>query len=178
MQDTKELLKFTIPQLLRWRVNETGDKVALREKDFGYWNNYTWNDFYDRVREIALGLDKLDIKKDDKLALIGDNIPELLFVAIGAQSIGAVSAGIYQTSLPDEIAELINYMDVTAVFCDDQEQVDKILSIWEGIKERVEKVIVWDSRGMSHYYEEYPFLERAGYNHRETCPTNKPTVLA
>ena len=116
--DNKEyLLEYTIPQLLRWRVNETGDKVALREKDLGYWNNYTWNDFYDRVRKVALGLDKLGIKKEDKLALIGDNIPELLFMAIGAQSIGAISAGIYQTSLPDEIAELVNYMDVTAVFC-------------------------------------------------------------
>ncbi len=45
MQDTNELLDYTIPQLLRWRVNETGDKVALREKNFGNWVNYTWNDY-------------------------------------------------------------------------------------------------------------------------------------
>ena len=113
MAGKDDILKYTIPQLLRWRVDKTGDKVALREKEFGYWNNYTWNDFYDRVRKVALGLEKIGLKKDDKLALIGDNIPEMLFVAIGAQSIGAISAGIYQTSLPDEIAELINYMDVT-----------------------------------------------------------------
>jgi long-chain acyl-CoA synthetase len=150
MQDTKELLKYTIPQLLRWRVNETGDKVALREKDFGYWNNYTWNDFYDRVRKVALGLDRLGIKKDDKLALIGDNIPELIFMAIGAQAVGAVSAGIYQTSLPDEIAELINYMDVTAVFCDDQEQVDKLVEVRDRIPQ-VRKVIYEDPRGMRDY---------------------------
>ena len=80
MQGKDDILKYTIPQLLRWRVHETGDKVALREKDFGYWNNYTWKDFYDRVRQVALGLEKLGIKKDDKLALIGDNIPEMLFV--------------------------------------------------------------------------------------------------
>ncbi|MBT8331847.1 MAG: AMP-binding protein, partial [Deltaproteobacteria bacterium] len=133
MQDTKELLKYTIPQLLRWRVHQTGDKVALREKDFGYWNNYTWNDYYDHVRKVALGLQKLGVKKGDKLALIGDNIPELLFMAVGAQSIGAISAGIYQTTLPDEIAQLINYMEVTAVFCDDQEQVDKLVEIRDQI---------------------------------------------
>ena len=150
MQDTKELLKYTIPQLLRWRVNQTGDKVALREKDFGYWNNYTWNTFYDRVRQVALGLDKLGIEKEEKLALIGDNIPELLFMAIGAQSIGAISAGIYQTSLPDEIAELINYMDVTAVFCDDQEQVDKLVEVRDRIPQ-VRKVIYEDPRGMRGY---------------------------
>ena len=120
MEDKNELLKYTIPQLLRWRVKETGTKVALREKDFGYWNNYTWNEYYDHVRKIALGLGKVGVKKGDKLALIGDNIPEMLFMAIVAQSMGAVSAWIYQTTLPDEIADLINYMDVTAVFCDDQ----------------------------------------------------------
>jgi long-chain acyl-CoA synthetase len=158
MQDSSELLKYTIPQLLRWRVNKTGDKVALREKDFGYWNNYTWNDFYDRVRKVALGLDKLGIKKDDKLALIGDNIPELLFVAIGAQSIGAVSAGIYQTSLPDEIAELINYMDVRAVFCDDQEQVDKLVEVREQIPQ-VSKVIYEDPRGMRDYRSDDWFVD-------------------
>ncbi len=150
MENRDELLKYTIPQLLRWRVNETGDKVALREKDFGYRNNYTWNDFYDRVRKIALGLDKVGVKKGDKLALIGDNIPELLFMAIGAQSIGAISAGIYQTTLPDEIADLINYLDVTAVFCDDQEQVDKLVEVRERIPQ-VRKVIYEDPRGMRSY---------------------------
>ena len=150
MQDTNELLNFTIPQLLRWRINETGEKVALREKDFGYWVNYTWNDYYRRVREVALGLEKVGVIKGDKVALIGDNIPELLFMAIGAQSLGAISAGIYQTTLPDEIAQLINYMDVTAVFCDDQEQVDKLVDIRDQIPQ-VRKVIYEDPRGMREY---------------------------
>ena len=147
MENKEQLLEYTIPQLLRWRVKETGEKVALREKDFGYWNNYTWQEYYECVRKAALGLDKLGIQKDDKLALIGDNIPEMLFMAIGAQSLGAISAGIYQTSLPDEIAELINYMDVTAVFCDDQEQVDKLVEVRDKIP-NVRKVIYEDPRGM------------------------------
>ncbi|MEE4606158.1 MAG: AMP-binding protein [Desulfobacteraceae bacterium] len=157
MEGTNELLNFTIPQLLRWRVNETGDKVALREKDFGYWNNYTWNDFYNHVRKIALGLEKVGVQKGDKLALIGDNIPEMIFMAIGAQSIGAVSAGIYQTTLPDEIAQLIEYMDVTAVFCDDQEQVDKLVEIRDRIP-WVRRVIYEDPRGMRGYRSDDWFL--------------------
>jgi len=150
MENKDHLLEYTIPQLLRWRVKETGDKVALREKDFGYWNTYTWKDYYDRVRNVALGLEKLGVQKGDKLALIGDNIPEMLFMAIGAQSVGAISAGIYQTSLPDEIADLINYMDVTAVFCDDQEQVDKLVEVRDKIPQ-VRKVIYEDPRGMRGY---------------------------
>ena len=160
MEDKNELLKFTIPQLLRWRVGQTGDKVALREKDFGYWNNYTWNDFYDRVRKAALGLEKIGLKKGDKIALIGDNIPEMLFVAIGAQSIGAISAGVYQTSLPDEIAELVNYMDVKVVFCDDQEQVDKLVEVRDRIPQ-VTKIIYEDPRGMRDYRSDdwYLFID-------------------
>ena len=160
MENQEHLLEYTIPQLLRWRVNETGDKVALREKDFGYWVNYTWNEYYDRVRDVALGLEKVGVKKGDKVALIGDNIPELLFMAIGAQSLGAISAGIYQTTLPDEIAQLINYMDVTAVFCDDQEQVDKLVDIRDKIPQ-VRKVIYEDPRGMRDYRSDdwYIFIE-------------------
>ncbi len=160
MEDKRELLSYTIPQLLRWRVNETGGKVALREKDFGYWNNYTWQDYYDYVRKIALGLIKVGVKKGDKLALISDNIPEMLFMAIGAQSMGAISAGIYQTTLPDEIAGLINYMEVTAVFCDDQEQVDKLVEIRDRIPQ-VRKVIYEDPRGMRSYRSDdwYLFIE-------------------
>jgi long-chain acyl-CoA synthetase len=107
MKDTELLQSLTIPQLLRWRVESTGDKVALREKDFGRWNSYTWNDYYDLVRKTGLGLQKIGLAKGDAIALIGDNIPEMLFTAIGAQAIGAISAAIYQTTMPEEIAQLL-----------------------------------------------------------------------
>jgi len=157
MKDNTELLDYTIPQLLRWRVKETGTKVALREKDFGFWNNYTWDEYYALVRKVALGLEKVGVQKGDKLALIGDNIPEMLFMAIGAQSIGAVSAGIYQTTLPEEIDQLINYMEVTAVFCNDQEQVDKLVEVRDRIP-KVRKVIYEDPRGMRSYRSDDWFL--------------------
>jgi long-chain acyl-CoA synthetase len=100
----------------------------LAGKGFGRWNSYTWN-YYDYVRKTGLGLQKLGLKKGDAIALIGDNIPEMLFTAIGAQAVGGISAAIYQTTMPDEIAQLLDYMNVSMVFCDDQEQVDKIVEI-------------------------------------------------
>jgi long-subunit acyl-CoA synthetase (AMP-forming) len=81
------------------------------------------------VRKTGLGLQKIGLKKGDAIALIGDNIPEMLFTAIGAQAVGGISAAIYQTTMPEEIAQLLDYMNVTMVFCDDQEQVDKIVEI-------------------------------------------------
>jgi long-chain acyl-CoA synthetase len=150
MDASTHILDLTIPQLLRWRVQHSGDKVALREKDFGCWNNYTWGTYYDYVRRTALGLEKIGLKKEDKLALITDNIPEMLIVAIGAHTIGSISAGIYQTSLPDEIAKILDYLDVSVVFCDDQEQVDKLVEIRDQIP-RVKKVLYEDPRGMRGY---------------------------
>ncbi len=158
MQNKDDLLEFSIPQLLRWRVQNTGDKVALREKDFGCWNSYTWNQYYDYVCKTSLGLLEIGLKKGDIIALIGDNIPEMLFIALGAQSIGAISAGIYQTTMPDEIAQLLTYMKVTVVFCDDQEQVDKLVEIREKVP-LVKKVIYEDPRGMRDYRSDDWFMD-------------------
>ena len=157
MENTDHLLKLSIPQLLRWRVQSTGDKVALREKDFGCWNSYTWEVYYDHVRKAGLGLKEIGLKKGDTLALISDNIPELLFTAIGAQSIGAISAGIYQTSMPEEIAQILQYLKVKVVFCDDQEQVDKVVDIREKVPQ-VKKVIYEDPRGMREYQSDDWFM--------------------
>jgi len=157
MTDTKHLLTYSIPQLLRWRVKTSPNRPALREKDFGIWNTYTWQDYYDHVRKTALGLRAIGLGKGSTIALISDNIPELLFTAIGAHSIGAVSAGIYQTSMPQEIAQILQTLKITAVFCDNQEQVDKVLDVRDQIP-NVKKVIFEDPRGMREYMSDDWFI--------------------
>jgi long-chain acyl-CoA synthetase len=157
MENKDHLLKFTIPQLLRWRVQHSGDKVALREKDFGRWNNFTWQEYYDHVCKTSLGLEKIGLQADDRLALISDNIPEMLIVAVGTHVVGGISAGLYQTSLPDEIASILNYLDVSIVFCDDQEQVDKLVEVREQIPQ-VKKVVYEDTRGMRDYRSDDWFM--------------------
>ncbi len=157
MIGTEEMLELTIPQLLRRRVAESGDRVALREKDFGIWRTWTWREYYDLVRKTAAGLDAMGFGKGETLALITDNIPEMLVVAIGAHAVGGMSAGIYQTSLPHEIADILNYMEATVVFCDDQEQVDKVREVRAKIP-GVRKVIFEDPRGMRDYRKDDWFL--------------------
>ncbi len=157
MNTNDKLLDYSIPQLLRWRVGTSPKRPALREKDFGIWNTYTWEDYYSHVRKTALGLQAIGLAKGDTVAIISDNIPELLFVAIGAHSIGAISAGIYQTSMPDEIAQILDYLNVSAVFCDNQEQVDKVLDVREKIP-GVKKVIFEDPRGMRDYMSDDWFI--------------------
>jgi len=157
LENRDHLIELTIPQLLRWRVKETPDKVALREKDFGRWNNFTWQEYYNLVAKTALGLEKIDLKKDDKLALICDNIPEMLIVSIGTHAVGSLSVGIYQSSLPDEIAQILDSMDVSIVFCNDQEQVDKLVEVRDRIP-KVKKVLYEDPRGMREYQADDWFM--------------------
>jgi long-chain acyl-CoA synthetase len=158
MENRDHLQQMTIPQLLRWRVKTTGEKVALREKDFGTWNSLTWNQYYDMVRKTGLGLEAIGIKKGDNIVLIGDNVPEMLFIAIGTQAMGGVSAAIYQTTMHEEIEQLVNYMKVKVVFCDDQEQVDKLVEIRDKIP-GVRRVIYEDPRGMRSYRSDEWFMD-------------------
>lgn len=160
MENRDRLTDFTIPQLLRWRVQHSADKVALREKEFGRWRNYTWRQYHDNVRKTALGLEKIGLARGDTVAFITDNIPEMLVVAVATHAVGGISAGIYQSSLPGEIATIIDYLDVRFVFCDDQEQVDKLLSVRDKIPQ-VRKVIFEDPRGMRDYRgdEWFMFIE-------------------
>jgi len=157
MSNNEHLLKFSIPQLLRWRVAESPKRTALREKDYGIWNAYTWEEYYDYVRKTGMGLRAMGLGKGDTIAIISDNIPELLFVAIGGHAIGAISAGIYQTTMPAEIAQIIQYLKVSVVFCDNQEQVDKVKEVRDQIP-HVKKVIFEDPRGMRDYMSDDWFV--------------------
>ena len=154
------MLENTLLGLIAKNAAEMPDEVAMREKRFGVWNPMTWSEFQENVQRFALGLRKLGFVKGNVLAIIGDNKPEWVIAEFGCMAAGGLPTGTYPDSLAEEVEYLITYSDARFLVVKDQEQVDKILNIWEGIKHGVEKVIVWDSRGMSHYYEEYPFLER------------------
>ncbi|MBW1782289.1 MAG: AMP-binding protein [Deltaproteobacteria bacterium] len=154
------MLEDTLLGLIVKNAEEMPDEVAIREKRYGVWSPMSWGQFRDHVQSFALGLKALGFETHDNLAIIGDNKPEWIIAEFGCIAAGGLPTGAYPDSMAEEMAYLISYSDARFLVVRDQEQVDKILIIWEGIKEKVLKVIVWDSRGMSHYYDEYPFLER------------------
>lgn len=139
-------------------ANEMPDTVAMREKRYGVWSPMSWKEFKANVQRFALGLIDLGFKADDTLTIVGDNKPEWIISEFGAMAAGGVPTGVYPDSLAEEVEYLIMYSDATFLVIRDQEQVDKVLSFWPNIKKNIKKVIVWDSRGMSNYYDEYPFL--------------------
>ncbi|MDY6881945.1 MAG: AMP-binding protein [Desulfatiglans sp.] len=155
-----DMLEDTLLGLIVKNTDEIPDAVAVREKRYGVWSPMTWADFSKNIERFAFGLKVLGFNSNNKLAIIGDNKPQWIIAEFGCMAAGGIPTGVYADSLAEEMAYLISYSEARFLILRDQEQVDKILTIWDEIKGGVHKVIVWDSRGMSHYYEEYPFLER------------------
>ena len=154
------MLENNLLGLIVKNASEMPDVVAMREKRYGVWKPMTWREFQSNVQRFALGLRALGFEDGNNLAIIGDNKPEWVIAEFGCMAAGGLPTGAYPDSLAEEMEYLISYSDARFLVVRDQEQVDKILVVWDKIKDNIEKVIVWDSRGMSHYYEEYPFLER------------------
>src|SRR6266550_4425372 len=119
----------TYPKLLRLNAQEHGGEIALREKDFGLWRPFTWNDYQSRVRDFALGLVELGLGRGDVVGIIGDNRPDWVSAEIAAHAIGAMSLGLYRDVLDEEAAYLLSYGEAGLVFAEDEEQADKLASL-------------------------------------------------
>ncbi|AMV70435.1 long-chain fatty acid--CoA ligase [Desulfuromonas carbonis] len=140
----------TFPKLLAYNAANWPREVALREKEFGIWNAFTWADYQESVKYFALGMHQLGIGHEDAVGIIGDNRPEWVYGEVAAHALRAMIFGIYQDSLNEEVAYLINYAGARIILAEDEEQVDKVLEITEECP-GVEHIIYCDPRGMRKY---------------------------
>lgn len=143
----------TLPGILMDHSLEWGEKrVALRKKEFGFWHEYTWKDYYESVKHFGLGLTKLGFKKGDVTAIMGDTDPEWFFSELAAQAAGGLSVGVFTDVLPEEAEYIIGHAGATIVVAKDQEQVDKVIEIKDRIP-GLKKIIYWDDKGVWNYDE-------------------------
>src|SRR6185503_17949696 len=119
----------TLPRLLQRNARELGSLPAIREKDRGIWQTWTWREYHDQVRDLALGLAALGFRRGDRLSVIGDNRPRLYWGQVAAQCLGGVPVPVYQDSIAKELAFVWNHAEVSVILAEDQEQVDKILGL-------------------------------------------------
>ncbi|MFO1113974.1 MAG: long-chain fatty acid--CoA ligase [Rhodospirillales bacterium] len=140
----------TFAKLLAYNATQHPAQVAMREKSFGLWHTFTWADVQGRVKEMALGLQALGLRRGDVVALIGDNRPEWVWGELAAHAIGCLSLGLYQDSIGDEVSWLLRYAEARLVIAEDEEQVDKLL---DAINEApsVRHIVYCDPRGMRKY---------------------------
>ena len=140
----------TYPKMLRLNAAEHGKEIALREKDFGLWRVFTWNDYQNRVRDFTLGMIELGIKRGDVIGIIGDNRPDWVAAEIAAHAVGGMSLGMYRESLPEEVLYLLTYGETKIVFAEDEEQVDKLLELGDRAP-HLKHIVYSDPRGMRKY---------------------------
>jgi long-chain acyl-CoA synthetase len=142
----------TFPKLVRLNARRLGNKVAIREKDFGIWQAYTWSQYFEQARLIALGLAALGFARGDRVAIVGDNRPQLYWAVMAAQALGGVPVPLYQDSVEKEIEYIIDHAQTRFAVVEDQEQVDKLLSVRARCP-RLQHVVYDDPRGMRTYSE-------------------------
>ena len=140
----------TFPKLLIRNARLYGDRPAYRHKDLGIWQVWTWSQVLREVRAYALGLSRLGLRRGDAIAIVGSNRPRLYWSVTAAQMLGAVPVPVYADAVADELAYVLAHSEVRFAAVEDQEQVDKILSVSEGLP-KLERVVYDEPRGLRDY---------------------------
>ena len=156
---------MTLPRLLQRNARDLGHRPAIREKDRGIWQSWTWREYHDQVRELALGLAALGFRRGDRLSVIGDNRPRLYWAQVAAQCLGGAPVPVYQDSIAKELAYVWSHAEVSVIVAEDQEQVDKILGLRAELP-TLRLVVYDDPRGLSGYRHDwlksYEAVQEAG----------------
>ena len=141
------------------KIRETAERfpelIAMREKNFGIWEEITYKQYWEQAQWIGSALNYFGIETQDSVAIHSENRPEWFISDVAIQAIGAVSVGLYPTNPPSEVSYLIGHSESKILFAEDQEQVDKALEVIEELPE-LKKIIYFEPRGLTTY--ESPLL--------------------
>lgn len=164
----------SIPRLFQRKVEALSEKVVIREKDFGIWNEYTWSDWGEQAQLIGLGLKSLGLQRGDIVSIASEVNKEWMFADLGAICLGAVCNGVYPTDAPNQVEYLVNDSGTKFYFAEDEEQLDKVLQIRDRVP-TLEKVIVFDMEGLRNLDDELCMsiddLCQLGLEYRTKHPT-------
>jgi long-chain acyl-CoA synthetase len=137
----------TFPHLFFQQVNAQRNRTALRRKEVGIWNRITWNEYGNLVRKTSAGLIQSGLQPGDRVAILGDNRPEWLVCHLAIMAIGCVTCGVYSTNAPEQVAYVVGHSESKLLFVENEEQVDKVLQIYEDL-DQLKQVVVWDPKGL------------------------------
>ena len=142
----------TAPKLLARNARERGERPAMRHKDHGIWQAWTWAEANETVRALAAGLMRLGLARGDTVAIVGRNRPLLYWTMAAAQALGAVPVPVYADAVADEMAYVLDHADARFAVVQDQEQVDKLLAVSDRLP-RLAHILYDEDRGLRLYDE-------------------------
>ncbi len=166
----------TFPKLLLDRTRQHPDKIAMREKDLGIWQTWTWRQMCDEVRALAGGLAAMGLARGDKVAIIGDNRPHLYWAMTATQCLGGVPVPLYQDAVAEEMQFVLEHAETRFAVVEDQEQVDKLLAVQERCP-KLETMIYTDPRGLRHYSSPSLYALTTVQEHGRRFDTAHPTYV-
>ncbi len=140
----------TFPKLLIRNAELFGSRPAMRHKDLGIWQTWTWREQLEIVRAYAVGLHRLGLKRGETIAIVGANRPKLYWSVMAAQMIGAIPVPVYADAVAEELAFVLSHAEVRFAAVEDQEQVDKIMSVMERLP-KLEQMVYDERRGLRDY---------------------------
>ena len=150
MASTAAARADTFPKLLARNARDFAARPAMRHKDLGIWQSWTWAQTEEIVRAYAVGLSQLGLKRGETVAIVGSNRPKLYWSILAAQTLGAVPVPVYADAVADELAFVLKHADVRFAAVEDQEQVDKIQSVQDRLP-RLEWMFYDEARGLRDY---------------------------
>ncbi len=166
----------TLPQVLLRQAEVFGNRhTAIREKAYGVWQTYTWEDYLQYVKYTGLGLKALGLKRHDHVGIIMNNHPEWLFSQLGAQAFGAVTLNLFTSAVASELASALNRIQASFVIAQDQEQVDKLLEQLAKLP-HVKAIIYVDPTGMRGYADNkllVSYQRPAGPGEKASMPSTR-----
>jgi long-chain acyl-CoA synthetase len=157
----------TFPRLLAHHAKTRPHAVAIREKDLGIWQSWTWKQMHEEVCEIAAGLLHAGFKRGQHLSIIGENRPRLYFTMTAVQCLGGIPVPMYQDAAAAELTFVFSDAEIRFAVVEDQEQVDKVLEIREKVR-HLQHIFYDDGRGLRNYQQpglqSYEALRASGRN--------------
>src|SRR3954465_79087 len=140
----------SFPTLLLRYAAQFGNHPAIRHKDRGIWQTWSWAQVLDIVRAYAVGLQRLGLKQNDTIAIVGSNRPKMYWTVMAAQMVRAIPVPVYADAVADELSYVLGHADVRFVAAQDQEQVDKVQSVLERVP-HLQKIVYDEPRGLRDY---------------------------
>jgi long-chain acyl-CoA synthetase len=148
--DRDNLRRSTAPHLLCERVRSIPDSIAFRSKHFGIYRERSWRDYALLVARAARALQSFGIIPGERVAIMGDVCEEWMICDLAAQSLGAITYGIYPTASQAEVEYQMRDGGACLFIAEDQEYVDKILPVADRLPD-LRAIVVIDDSAMFAY---------------------------
>ena len=165
---------ITVASLARDWGSSDPARIAMREKDFGIWQEYSWARTWDLVMDAAHGLLALGIEVGDRVSIQSEDRPEWVILDLATVAVRGITVGFYPTNPAAEVEYLLTDCGATVHLAEDQEQVDRVLEIDPAMVPNLSRIIYCEPRGVRTYSDDrlmdwHDFLT-VGRQHRAENP--------